>query len=513
MRPIRILAFLTLAALPAALPAAAQPAPLAGLDAYVERAMRDWRVPGLAIAIVRDTTVILAKGYGVREAGKPERVDARTVFAIGSASKAFTAATVAMMVDEKKVRWDDAATRHIPGFQLFDPYVTREITVRDLLSHRSGLSRGDLLWYGSELPREEIVRRVRFLRPSWSLRAQFGYQNIMYVAAGEVVRAASGRPWEDVVRERLFEPLGMRESSVSVRDLEGRANVARPHRLVRDTLQVIPYRNIDNVGPAGSINSSVTDMTRWVRMQLDSGRANGRTIVSLGGFLEMRRPHTVIPLDTGARRANPYRHLRSYGLGWFLEDFRGREVVHHGGNIDGMSALVAMMPEERVGIVVLTNMNGSGLPAALMYRVFDQLLGVRPRDWSAEGRADVQRAIARGRQALARTDSSRVANTRPSLALDAYAGAYADSLYGQVRVAHESGALTISAGPAFQGTLEHWHFDTFLVRWSTVPQEGRAFATFAIDRTGKPGQLTLDLEGPITFQRMPPVPAVGAGAR
>src|SRR5918993_1303981 len=209
--------------------ARAQEAPLAGFDDYVNQALKDWEVPGLAVAVVKDDRIVFAKGYGVRELGKPAPVNERTLFAIGSSSKAFTAASVAMLVDEGKVKWDDPVTKYLPGFELYDPYVTRELTVRDLLSHRSGLERGDLLWYGTEYDRDEILRRARHIRPSWSLRSRFGYQNLMYLAAGQLVARVGGKSWDEFVRQRIFSPLGMTASGTSIRDLSSSDNVASPH--------------------------------------------------------------------------------------------------------------------------------------------------------------------------------------------------------------------------------------------------------------------------------------------
>ena len=214
-------------------PARAQQAPLAGLDDYVTKAMKDWGVPGLAIAVIKDDRVVLARGYGVRELGKPEPVDERTIFAIGSSSKAFTAAAIAMLVDEKKLKWDDPATQYLPDLQLYDPYASRELTVRDLLTHRVGLDRGDQLWYATTLEREEILRRVRYLKPSSSMRSRFGYQNLMFLAAGQIVRSVSGKEWDDFVRERIFVPLGMNDTGTSVRTLSQSRDVAAPHAEVR----------------------------------------------------------------------------------------------------------------------------------------------------------------------------------------------------------------------------------------------------------------------------------------
>ncbi len=513
-RALPALAALAIAPLAIATPAAAQQGkePYPGLDAYVNAALKTWKVPGLGLAIVRNDSLIYAKGYGVREIGKPQPVDERTIFAIGSSSKAFTAAAVEMLVDEKKVALDVPAATYLPGFQLYDPYATRELTVRDLLTHRSGLARGELAWYGSGFDRDEIVRRVRFLQPTWSFRSQFGYQNIMYIAAGQVVAHASGLSWDDFIQRRIFEPLGMKASTTTIRAIAGQSDLAMPHAEVNDTVRAVAWRNIDNAGPAGSINSNVVDMAQWVRLQLGGGAFGGKQLISKRMVDESHQPQTIIRVDSAARSLNPDTHFQSYGFGWFLQDYRGREVWHHGGNVDGFTALVAMLPEERTGIVILTNMNGTGLPSALMNKLWDLQLKAPARDWSGDMRARTERQLARARDAQKRADAQRVPNTKPSLPLAAYAGSYADSLYGQVDVREQNGKLSLAFGPNWRGDLEHWHFDTFRTRFDT-PVLPAFFVQFRVDPTAKVSEVVLDLAGsPTTFKRLPQRPDSAARA-
>jgi CubicO group peptidase (beta-lactamase class C family) len=473
-------------------PAMAQrtPAPLAGFDAYVTKSMATWKVPGVAVAVVKGDSVVYARGYGTRTFGKHEPVDPSTLFAIGSSSKAFTATLVGMLVDAGKIRWNDPVTQHLRGFQVADPYVTREMRVRDLLSHRSGLARGDLLWYGTDRTRDQIVEQVRFLKPSWSLRSQFGYQNVMYIAAGQLVADAMDTSWDDAVRARLFEPLGMTASSTTIRALEGKPNVATPHAEIEDTVVAIPWRNIDNAGPAGSINSNVLDMAKWVRFQLDSGKAAGKTLLSTGSYIETHTPHTIIRREGPARASNPFTNFASYGLGWFLEDYRGREIVHHGGNIDGMSAMVGLLPSEDLGVVILTNMNGTALTSILMRTIFDRYLGATGKDWSADLRKVVQDAQKRAKEVEDKREAARMSGTTPSLSLDKYAGAYHDSLYGPATVALEEGRLVGRFG-AFVGDMEHWHHDTFraTARQKTL---GKMFFTFSINAVAEVDGFEID---------------------
>ena|SRR5690348_10016793 len=491
----------------AAIPAAAQKAPakasLAGFDQYVTKTMQDWKVPALAIAVVRDDSIVLMKGYGTRTMGKTEPVDEHTIFAIGSSSKAFTSTLVAMMVDDGKMRWDAPATTYLPNLQMYDPYVTRELTLRDLLTHRSGLARGDVMWYATDYDRDEILRRVRFLKPTWSMRSHFGYQNIMYLAAGQAVSHVAGEPWDQVVRERIFQPLGMTETFTSTRDLAGKTNVATPHTDVDDTLRIVPWHNIDNIGPAGSINSNVADMIKWVRFQLAQGKAGGKSLVSASTLGETHTAQMVIPVDANAKAINPYTHLEAYGMGWFLEDYRGRELDQHGGNIDGMTAMVALMPEEKIGLVILSNANGSPVPTIAMYRVLDGLLNEPARDWNAEYRKQYDKLRAQAKEAEQKRLAQRVLGTKPSLPLDRYAGVYSDSMYGDAKVRYDNGTLRMSYGTAFDGELEHWHYDTFRANWKGVAL-GKQFVTFALDADGK--VRSLDFEGVGTFNRKPDVP-------
>lgn len=484
--------------------AQAQDAPINGLDDYVNKALRDWQVPGVAIAIVKNDQIIFAKGYGVRKLGEPTPVDERTLFAIGSSSKAFTAAAVAMLVDEGKVKWDDPVTKYLPGFEVFDPYVTRELTVRDLLTHRSGLQRGDFLWYGSEIDRDEILRRTRYLKPSWSLRSTFGYQNLMYLAAGQLIARVSGKSWDDFIRQRLFAPLGMSASGTSIRDFKSSDNVASPHAKVDDKVEVIPWRNIDNIAPAGSINSNVVDVAQWVRLQLGEGSYQNKRLFSSGAAKEMHASQTVIRFEPPYSLFYPEAHFLNYGLGWFLSDFRGRKIVEHGGAIDGMRAQVAMIPEEKLGVVVLTNLNGTALPVALAYKVFDGLLGESQRDWSAEFLKTFKSFEDQGKEALKKQEAERIKGTQPSVALEKYAGTYKNDLYGEVKVAHQNGKLNFRFGPAFTSDLEHWHYDTFQARFIAAGV-AKPQITFALNAQGKVDTVTLNMPGvsEYPFKRVP----------
>ncbi len=502
-RRFRLITFL-LFVLVAFHPAYGQEAPLNGFDDYVNKALRDWEVPGLAIAVVKNDQVVFARGYGVRKLGDPTPVNERTLFAIGSSSKAFTAASIAMLVDEGKLKWDDPVTKYLPDFELYDPYVTRELTVRDLLSHRSGLERGDLLWYGTENDRDEILRRARYLKPTWSLRSTFGYQNLMYLAAGQLIARVSGKSWDEFVRQRIFTPLSMTSSNTSVKDFKNADNVASSHAKIEDKVEPIAWRNIDNIAPAGSINSNVVDMAQWVRLQLGQGAYQNQRLLSSGASKEMQTSQTVMRLEPPFSLLYPEAHFLNYGLGWFLSDYRGRKLVEHGGAIDGMRAQVAMIPEEKLGLVILTNMNGTLLPLPLMYRIFDAYLGAPQRDWGADMLKTVKAFEEQGKTAEKKLEAERVTGTRASLALEKYAGTFKNDLYGEVKVKHENGKLSLRFGPAFTSELEHWHYDTFRARFRGAGVTN-AYITFSLNAQGKIETMTLNLPGvaDYPFKRVP----------
>jgi CubicO group peptidase (beta-lactamase class C family) len=476
----------------------AQSNPLGGLEDYVNKARAEWDVPGIAIAVVKDDKIVFAKGFGVRKLGEAAPVDEKTIFAIGSASKAFTTASIAMLVDDGKVKWDDPVTKHLKGFELYDPYVTREMAVRDLMCHRSGLERGDALWYGSDLQRDEILRRVRYQKPAWSFRTHFGYNNIMFLAAGQIVPAITGTSWDEFVKSRIFTPLGMTSSSTSISALEGQADVASPHLKVGEKVQPIPWRKIDNIGPAGSINSNVVDLAQWIRLHLGEGTYQGTKLISSAAVKEMHKSQTIIPLDPSEPGAVPDAHFHSYGLGWFLHDYHGRKIVEHGGAIDGMIALVAMMPEEKLGIAMLTNLNGNGLPTPLMYRIFDAYLGLPEKDWSATMLETRKKAGERAKAAAKKAEGEHVAGTKPTLPIEQYAGLYQSEMYGDARITATNGKLVFHYDAPMTAELEHWHYDTFHVKWPNAIM-GEASITFSINAQGKVDKV--DVRGLGEFKR------------
>lgn len=475
------------------------------LDAYIARAARDWHVPGLAVAIVADDSVVLARGYGVRRIGEPAPVDAHTRFAIGSTTKAMTVVALGMLVDEGKLRWDDPVITYLPAFRLADPYATRALTVRDLLTHRTGLGNADLLWVDGDYSHDEIVRRVGTLKAAYPFRSGFVYQNIMYAVAGDVVQAASGMPWETFLRTRIWAPLGMTETEPTLAAVANGADVATPHMAFGDTVRVVPNRAVDAVKAAGSVWSSVHDMARWMRFVLDSGRVDGKRLLQPATYHEIFSPQTIAPPETYPTTSITHPHFFTYGFGWFLEDYRGEEVVMHTGSIDGMSALIGLLPDRRVGVYVLANLDHAEVRHAIMYRVFDAYLDAPrapARDWSTELRAFYGGLEAKALAAQRQQNARRTPNTHPSLPLDRYAGSYADSTFGTVVVTARGDSLHLTFGSKRAATLEPWEYDTFRARW-TDPREDPSRVVFQPDGTG--GIASLRVFG-VVFSRPPRTP-------
>ena len=457
--------------------------PLAGLDAYVEKALKDWNVPGISIAVVRNDSVIVARGYGIRRLGDTARVDAETIFAIGSNSKPFTTAAMAILVDEKKLAWGEPVTRYLPWFQLSDPWITRNLDLRDLVSHRTGVARHDALWYATGVPREEIVRRQRFVGTERPFRTSWLYNNNLYITAGLVIQQVSGKDWDDFITERILRPLGMSRSNTTVRGIETTPNVASPHMEIEGAIRAVPYRNIDNAAPAGSINGSARDMAHWVRFQIDSGRIGNQRLLAANQLAETWRSVAVIS-DPYFRRLFAPSAMVEYGLGWFNFLHRDQRVVLHGGNIDGMSGLISFIPEKRIGVVALANMNQSFVHLGITRWIYDRLLGAPEQDWNTEVRASL-RAMESGGGAE-RWKSERVQGTSPSLTLAKYAGRYADSLYGSIEIKVGANGLVLNLDPGHQAQLSHWNYETFRATYQDVTMNGGPnFVTFRIDARGE----------------------------
>ena len=471
-------------------PLAAQKAPPT-FDAYVRRVMRTFTVPGLSVAIVKDGKVVLAKGYGVRRMGDPAPADEHTRFGIASNTKLFTATALALLVEEGKLEWDAPVIRYLPWFAMHDPYVTRELSIRDLLVHRSGLGlgAGDLLWWPpSTYDRKEIARRLRYIPPATSFRSAYAYDNVLYTVAGDVIEAVSGQVWEDFVRTRILQKVGMTDSDVLHSGAGESGNIAGTHAEVEGTVRPIAPFLSDNTNPAGGIMAGAADMAKWLIVQLDSGKvAGGGRLFSPGTTTQLWRDVTPTPIGDppdGLPHLRP--HMAGYALGLNVRDYRGRTLLQHTGGLPGYVSKVAMIPELRLGVAVLTNQESGVAFESIVYQVLDHYLGAKPPDYPAA----YQRLQQKGREELRALDRqasvTRDSTSGPSLPLERYAGTYRDAWYGDVTIALEEGGLVIrfTRSPSLVGDLIHWQHDSFLARWRDRELRADAYATFSLDYDG-----------------------------
>jgi CubicO group peptidase (beta-lactamase class C family) len=498
-----IVACITLAV---ALAAQAPPAPPPDIDAWVARAMKTFDVPGIGLAIVKDGKVVLAKGYGVRKLGSAEPVDGKTLFGIASNTKVFTAAALGLLVEEGKIQWDGPVVRYLPAFQMWDPYVTRELSVRDLLTHRSGLGlgAGDLLWWPpSTYNRAEIAHRLRFIKPSTSFRSAYAYDNVLYLVAGQLIESVSGQSWEDFVTARILKKVGMTGSNVLHSAASAGGNVAATHAKIDGAVKPIAPFLSDNTNPAGGINSSAEDMARWMQVLLAGGALQDGS--RLFSEATLRQLTTIVtPLTPGLTTAPELAPLRygfsGYALGLNVRDYRGTRMWHHGGGLPGYVSRVVMLPDARTGVTVLTNAESDGVLDAVANHVLDHYLGAPAHDWIESYRAVTDRSDAMMAEREKRTASARNAASKPSLALERYAATYEDAWYGDIAITQEQGKLVMrfTHTPSLVGDLEHWQYDTFVVRWRDRELRADAFVTFALNPDGSIDQARMRAVSPAT---------------
>lgn len=436
----------------------------AELDRIVREGLEAWGVPGVGVAVVHGDEEFYVGGRGVKDLATGEPVTAETLFGIASTTKAFTTTALAMLVDEGKLAWDDPVRKHLPWFRLADPLADAQVTVRDLVTHRTGMARNDMLWYKSPWSREEIVRRIGYVQPTAQLRARYQYNNIMFMAAGLVVGAVTGGTWEKFVRARIFEPLEMHGANFRSEEAERAPDHASPHRKNdAGELAPIPWLELDAEGPGGSINAGAADLARWMRFQLGGGTFQGRQLVSARALRETHAPQIVIRPDGELDEltlAYSETTQQSYAMGWSVWDYRGQKVLSHGGAIDGFRSTVCLVPALKLGLAILVNRGPTRMHEALRNRLLDRLLGLPSKDWNAllldlQARAEAQE-LARKEE----REGKRYIGTRPSRALEAYAGVYRDAAYGEAEAVVENGALVLRWS-SFRFPLEHWHYDTF----------------------------------------------------
>ncbi len=476
-----------------------------GIDAFAERVRTAFDVPGISLAIVKDDKVVVTKGYGVRKLGAPEPVDAGTLFGIASNTKVFTATALGLLVEEGKIEWDAPVVRYLPWFQLSDPYVTREMTVRDLLVHRSGLGlgAGDLLWWPpSTYTRREVADRLRFLPLATSFRSAYAYDNVLYLVAGQVIEAVGGMSWEDFIRTRILARVGMTTSHPRFDTAVNGGNVATPHARIDERVRVIQPFASDNTNPAGGILSNATDMASWMRVLLRRGQlADGSRLFSERTWRNLSTLVTPMPNpDPPAELAPMASFVSGYALGLNVREYRGHLVLTHTGGLPGLVSRVLLVPDIGLGVSVLTNQESGEAFNALAYYVVDQYLGGTDIDWVAQYNIVRGRALAGVADAELKSAQARAAASTPSLPLARYAGTYTDQWYGDIQIDEAGGKLSIrfTKTPALTGTLEHWQHDTFVARWTDRELRADAFVTFALKPDGSIERARMEAVSPAT---------------
>ena len=460
---------------------------LNGLDGFIDQVMNDWHVPGLAVAIVKDGQVVYAKGFGYRDVKKGLKVTPDTLFAIGSCSKAFTATALAILVDEGKLDWDKPVRDYLPDFRLQDAYATAHLRPRDLVTHQSGLPRHDGVWYGSPLSRKELFDRLQYLESSKPLHAKYQYNNLMFMTAGVLIERISGSTWEEFTRRRILEPLGMKTSNFSVNDSQKTVDYSLPYQEENGQVKEIPFRNIDAIGPAGSINSSVNEMTQWLLLQLGKGKINGRQIISEKSLGEIHTPQIV----SGGDLKYDESFYSSYAMGWGVTSYRGHPALAHGGGIDGFTSQVRFLPKHQLGVVVLTN-SSSPASSLIAANVVDRMLGLSEAPWSQRAKADAAKAKEAQAKTKAEDEAKRKKDAPPTHSLNDYAGQFEHPAYQTLSITAEGEQLKFDLH-GLAGVMKHYHYDTFQLTGEGTGLEGRKL-TFLMNQAGEIDRVSIALE-------------------
>lgn len=480
------------------------------LDEYITQCMKDWKVPGLSISVVNKDSILFSKGYGKREILKEEAVNEHTIFAIASNTKAFTSGAIARLVDEDLLEWDDRVTKYLPSLQLYNPFVSNNVTIRDLLCHRVGLTTfsGDLLWYGTIYNRDEIIQRIKYLNPTYDFRAGYGYSNLMFLVAGEIIPEVTGISWDDYIKHNFFESLGMNSSFTSVNEIKTAENIARPHFVDPEgNIFVIPYVNWDNIGPAGSILSTAEDMSQWLMLQLNRGKYNELQIISEEGIHEMHSLHTPLKLRQYQEYYWPGTHFNGFGLGWKVFDYNGKKIINHGGAADGMISEVTIVPEENIAFVILTNSNNY-LTAVLHYYLLDEITDHKKYNWNQVFLDFKHSHDNHVKKEWNHFLGTKIENTSPSLPLQKYTGTYRCEMYGDISVENTKNHLVMHFNPTpmLIGELIHFHYNTFLIRLRNYPSLPEGMVNFILNEFGEVERLKIEIPNPdFDFTELQPV--------
>ncbi len=489
---------------------------LQGIDTLLNQVLKDQNIAGFSVAVIRGDQIIYSKGFGYRDLKNKKPVTPNTLFAVGSSTKAFTAGVLGILQKEGKLSLDGNATSYLPQLRFMNDNMNNQITVRDLITHRTGLSRYDLSWYFFNTSnRDSIIKRVRYMEPSAGLRAKWQYNNFMYLAQGMIAEKLTGKTWEQNIKERFFEPLEMLRSNTSMTEFKNDADASLPYKRDKNGITKIDYYNIDGMGPAGSINSSANDMANWVKLWIGGGKYKGKTILPSDYVADAASSQMIITGGLPSIEKDIY--MANYGLGWMISSYRGHYKVEHGGNIDGFSASVCFFPTDKLGIVVLTNQDVSQVPGIVVNSIADQLLKLNAIDWNAKAnKANKKAEEARGK-VKKETDLKRIPNTKPSHPLIAYTGIFANPAYGKIDISFKNDSL-LAKIESRKVWLKHYHYDVF--DWIPIDAAGKTDTTgsnlkfnFASNIDGKIESFSAPLEpgmNPTTFTLIPKVIKVDA---
>jgi CubicO group peptidase (beta-lactamase class C family) len=475
------------------------------IDSLTELVLKTFDVPGIAVAVVKDGKIVHARGYGVRSLRNMQKVDEHTLFGVASNTKAFTAAALGMLVDEKKMSWDDKVVDYIPGFKLYNPYVTQEFTIRDLLTHRSGLGlgSGDLMMFpdSSNFTREDIIHNLRFLKPVSAFRTKYDYDNNLYIVAGEVVAKVSGMSWENFIDSRILKPLGMNATAPSMARVKDRSNMIDPHAPVNGKVQALTIDWSETANAAGGLVTNVTDLSKWIIMQMDHGKyGDGKQLFSETVHEEMWTPQTIIPTQT----TPPYNtHFASYGLGWFLSDVKGYKQVTHTGGLAGVVTQVTLLPEMKLGIIVLTNQQSGAAFTAITNTIKDSYLGVTGMDRVKQMHDRVVKNEADAKKITDQVQKDIEAQQKVTTAKSAnaiFAGTYKDQWFGEVVISELNGKLRFNSirSPRLRGDMYYYKGNTYIVRWDDRSFDADAFVMFTLDKEGKGSGIKMSTISPLT---------------
>jgi CubicO group peptidase (beta-lactamase class C family) len=457
---------------------------ITAFDSYAQKAMQVWRVPGMALAIVKDDEIVFTKGYGVREYGTDKKVDTKTYFTCASTTKAMTAVCMGILVDEGKVNWTDPVSKFLPEFKLYDPLVTQQLMIRDLFTHNTGVGNADFLWVDNKLSEDEILEKMKLVKPSYPVRSSFIYQNIFYLAAGKVIEKISGKHWSIFVKENIFDKLGMQHTKALYKYLDS-DNKAMPHDIIAGKISVIQKESADAIGPAGSVSSCADDIAVWMKCMIDSSKYNGGRLVKSSTWVYLLTPKVIVPEDEFyPTQLLTKPNFTTYAMGWFQQDYKGYKLNFHTGSLAGETAIHAQLPDKKFGIYVFGNLEHAELRHALMFKAIDFFELGGSTDWNTVFK-NLYDSIRAGRRL---SDSAaipkQIQNTSPAVSLDSFVGVYEDELFGTIKITRESDQLKVSLNDVLDGNASHYHYNTFKVIYSKK-QYPADYYTFQMNNEGK----------------------------